>query len=83
MVWAGNTEVKLTVKEFELLYCLMSNAGIVLTRDRLLDKIWGIDFDGETRTLDVHIRSLRKKLGEHGKAIETVRGIGYRMGALQ
>jgi len=83
MVWAGNTEVKLTVKEFELLYCLMSNAGIVLTRDRLLDKIWGIDFDGETRTLDVHIRFLRKKLGEHGKAIETVRGIGYRMGALQ
>ncbi|HEY8421276.1 MAG TPA: response regulator transcription factor [Thermoclostridium sp.] len=82
MVMAGNNEIKLTVKEFELLYCLMSNAGIVLSRNQLLDKIWGFDFDGETRTLDVHILSLRKKLGGYGKAIETVRGIGYRMGAL-
>lgn len=80
MVTAGNNEIKLTSKEFQLLYLLMSNAGIVLTRDMLLDKIWGFDFDGETRTLDVHIRSLRKKLGEHGRKIETVRGIGYRMG---
>lgn len=82
MVMAGSTEIKLTVKEFELLYYLMSNVGIVLTRDKLLDKIWGFDFEGETRTLDVHIRSLRKKLGEYGRAIETVRGVGYRMGVL-
>ena len=60
----------------------MSNVDIVLTRDKLLDKIWGFDFEGETRTLDVHIRSLRKKLGKYGKAIETVRGVGYRIGAL-
>jgi len=83
MVLAGNSEIKLTVKEFELLYYLMSNAGIVLTREKLLDKIWGFDFEGETRTLDVHIRSLRKKLGEYGRAIETVRGIGYRRGTSQ
>ncbi|NLM10141.1 MAG: response regulator transcription factor [Clostridiaceae bacterium] len=82
MVMAGNTEIKLTAKEFELLYYLMSNVDIVLTRDKLLDKIWGFDFEGETRTLDVHIRSLRKKLGKYGKAIETVRGVGYRIGAL-
>jgi len=82
MVMAGNTEIKLTAKEFELLYYLMSNVDIVLTRDKLLDKIWGFDFEGETRTLDVHIRSLRKKLGKYGKAIETVRGVGYRMGVL-
>ena len=70
----------LTLKEFELLEKLMRNQGIVLTRDQLLTEIWGYDFDGETRTVDVHIRSLRQKLGECGKLIETVRGIGYRIG---
>jgi len=58
----------------------MRNQNIVLTRDQLLEDIWGYDFDGETRTVDVHIRSLRQKLGECGKLIETVRGIGYRIG---
>lgn len=72
--------VTLTLKEFELLERLMRNQNIVLTRDQLLEDIWGYDFDGETRTVDVHIRSLRQKLGECGKLIETVRGIGYRIG---
>jgi two-component system alkaline phosphatase synthesis response regulator PhoP len=73
-------DVILTNKEFELLYYLMKNHGIVLTRDRLLEEIWGYDFEGETRTVDVHIATLRQKLGESGNMIETVRGIGYRIG---
>ncbi len=72
--------VYLAYKEFELLCMLLENKGAVLTRDRLLDKIWGYGFDGETRTVDVHVRSLRQKLGECGNLIETVRGIGYRIG---
>ena len=79
-VQADGKEVTLTLKEFELLRCLLENSGFVLTRDVLLEKIWGYDFDGETRTVDVHIRSLRLKLGESGRMIETVRGVGYRMG---
>lgn len=71
--------VTLTRKEFELLQCLMSNPGRVLTRDTLLSDLWGYDFDGETRTVDVHIRTLRQKLGPAGAAIETVRGVGYRL----
>lgn len=71
----------LTLKEFELLRRLIENKGIVLTRDRLLEEIWGYDFDGETRTVDVHVRTLRQKLGEAGEFIETVRGVGYRVGA--
>lgn len=69
--------VELTYKEFELLSLLMQNAGIVLTRDALMEKIWGIDFLGESRTLDVHIKTLRKKLGDAGKHIKTVRNVGY------
>ena len=72
--------VILTLKEFELLEHLMRNRNIVLTRDQLLEDIWGYDFDGETRTVDVHIRTLRQKLGENGAIIETVRGVGYRIG---
>ena len=72
--------VALTLKEFELLEKLMRNQGIVLTRDQLLADIWGYDFDGETRTVDVHIRTLRQKLGEKGEIIRTVRGVGYRVG---
>lgn len=79
-VFVGETEVELTLKEFELLQYLMENSGVVLTRDQLLAHIWGYDFDGETRTVDVHIRTLRNKLGEASMAIETVRGMGYRMG---
>ena len=72
--------VTLTLKEFELLERLMRNQNIVLTRDQLLEDIWGYDFDGETRTVDVHVRTLRQKLGEKGEIIETVRGVGYRVG---
>lgn len=72
--------VALTLKEFELLKCLMQNRDIVLTRDQLLENIWGYEFGGETRTVDVHIRTLRQKLGDNGGIIETVRGIGYRIG---
>lgn len=72
--------VILTLKEFELLRKLMRNKDIVLTRDQLLGEIWGYDFDGETRTVDVHIRTLRQKLGNAGELVETVRGVGYRMG---
>lgn len=71
--------VTLTFKEFELLCYLMENEGIVLTRDQLLSKIWGYDFDGETRTVDVHIRTLRQKLGTASNYIETIRGVGYKM----
>lgn len=80
IVEAGGKEVPLTLKEFELLRCLMENAGFVLTRDTLLEKIWGYDYNGETRTVDVHVRTLRHKLGKAGDAIETVRGVGYRIG---
>lgn len=72
--------VTLTLKEFELLERLMRNQNIVLTRDQLLEDIWGYDFDGETRTVDVHVRTLRQKLGEKGDIIKTVRGAGYRIG---
>ena len=72
--------VTLTLKEFELLELLIRNKNIVLSRDRLLEEVWGYDFDGETRTIDVHIRTLRQKLNSAGDLIETVRGVGYRMG---
>lgn len=75
--------VELTLKEFEVLKYLVENKGIVLTRDQLLGHVWGYDFDGETRTVDVHIRSLRQKLGDAGTLIETVRGVGYRIGELK
>ncbi len=70
-------EVDLTYKEYELLHYLLLNAGIVMKRTVLMDKIWGIDFEGESRTLDAHIKSLRKKLGETGSYIKTVRNVGY------
>lgn len=79
-VTVNGAAVELTVKEFELLRLLMKNAGTVLTRDTLLENIWGYDFDGETRTVDVHVRTLRIKLGEGGAIVETVRGVGYRIG---
>lgn len=71
--------VTVTRKEFDILCMLLRNRGIVLTRDRLLNSIWGYSFDGENRTVDVHIRTLRQKLGAAGEYIETVRGIGYRI----
>ena len=80
IVTVKGKEVVLTFKEFELLKCLMENKGIVFTRDKLLETVWGYDFEGETRTVDVHVRTLRQKLGECGNLIETVRGVGYRIG---
>jgi len=78
----NNEKIILTLKEFELLRILAENKGRVLTRDFLLDKIWGYDYVGETRTVDVHIRHLRKKIGDDdnlSQIIETIRGVGYKM----
>lgn len=72
-------EIALTLKEFEMLCLLLKNRGTVLTRDRLLEEIWGYDYDGESRTVDVHIKTLRTKLKSCGELIETVRGIGYKI----
>lgn len=78
-VYVKEENIILTLKEYELLKFLIENRGIVLTRDRLLEHIWGYDFDGETRTVDVHIRTLRQKLNDAGNIIETVRGVGYKI----
>lgn len=78
-VFADGEKVVLTFKEFELLKIFMENPGRVFSRDALLEKIWGADYYGETRTVDVHIGTLRTKLGECGEYIETIRGVGYRM----
>lgn len=78
----GGRSIELTLKEFDLLRILAENRGRVMTRDQLLDKVWGFEYIGETRTVDVHVRYLRKKLGDEdneGKYIQTVRGIGYKM----
>lgn len=72
--------VELTYKEFELLYYLLVNVDVVLSRDRLMDEIWGYEYAGATRTVDVHIRTLRQKLGERGSCIKTVRNVGYKLG---
>ena len=79
IVRVDGTEVALTLKEFEILCLLLENRGIVLTRDRILDKVWRDGMGRESRTVDVHIRTLRQKLGHAGSLIETVRGIGYKM----
>jgi len=77
---ACGEELTLTLKEYELLHLMLEHPMQVFTRDRLLSSIWGYEFDGESRTVDVHIRSLRQKLGAAGGQIETVRGVGYRIG---
>ena len=79
MLVAGQ-EVQLSLKEFELLRYLLEHSGIVLSRDQILSRVWEYVFDGVTRTVDVHVRSLRQKLGEAGSCIQTVRGVGYRIG---
>jgi len=79
-VKVGGREISLTYKEFELLQYMMINEDIVLSRDRLLEQVWGFDYNGESRTVDMHIRSLRQKLGEAGNAIKTVRNVGYKIG---
>lgn len=78
-VYAGGVLCDLTYKEFELLHLLLLNAGIVLRRDLLMERVWGIDFEGSSRTLDMHIKTLRQKLGEEGIYIKTVRNVGYMM----
>ncbi len=76
-VEAHGKQITLTYKEFELLQYMMEHEGIVLDRERLLARVWGFDFSGETRTVDMHIKTLRQKLGDAGKSIKTVRGVGY------
>ena len=80
-VFRKDSKLSLTLKEYELLKLLASTPGKVLTRDFLLDRIWGYEFYGETRTVDVHIRHIRAKLGDDANLIETVRGVGYNMRA--
>ena len=77
-VFAGNQQLFLTVKEFDLLVLLIKNRGNVLTREQLLESVWGLSSEIESRTVDVHIRTLRAKLGEYEKNIETIRGVGYK-----
>jgi two-component system alkaline phosphatase synthesis response regulator PhoP len=79
-VYAGGGEVTLTYKEFELLHYLMINEDIVLTREKLLDQVWGVDYCGESRTVDMHVKSLRQKLGSAGGIVKTVRNVGYKAG---
>lgn len=78
-VWVSGQPVELTRKEYELLMLLMENQSRILPRDELLNRIWGYNYEGESRTLDMHIRTLRQKLGRYGGSIETVRGVGYRL----
>jgi len=80
IVSVAGKEVVLTCKEFDLLCYLLDNSGIVVDRDKILNNVWGYSFDGESRTVDVHIRTLRSKLGEGANLIETIRGVGYKIG---
>lgn len=79
-VKVNGESVILTLKEFDLLCLLLKNQNIVMTRDTIHERIWGYSFDGESRTVDVHIRTLRQKLGDAGSLIETIRGVGYKIG---
>ncbi|MHB1315978.1 MAG: winged helix-turn-helix domain-containing protein [Christensenellales bacterium] len=79
-VMTNGLAVTLTFKEFELLRTLMEHKGIVFSREHLLNTVWGYDFEGGTRTVDVHVQTLRQKLGDSAELIETVRGVGYRIG---
>ena len=79
-VTVDDESVSLTYKEYELLHYLLRNAGLVMSRDKILEAVWGFDFEGESRTLDMHIRSLRQKLGSAGEQIKTVRNVGYKLG---
>ena len=80
IVSVDGKEISLTLKEFELLCVLLSEQETVFSRSKLLDRIWGYEFDGESRTVDVHVRTLRQKLGDAGDCIKTVRGVGYKIG---
>ena len=78
-VFCKDEKIELTRKEFELLVYLVENRGLVMSRNQILCQVWGYEFEGETRTVDVHVRSVRQKLGEAGNMVETVRGVGYRI----
>ena len=80
IVTVNGAVCELTFKEFELLKMLLINQGIVLSRNKIMDQVWGFDYEGESRTVDMHIKTLRQKLGEGGGAIKTVRNVGYVMG---
>ena len=80
VVTVGGKEIQLTLKEFDLLCYLLLNKGIVLSRDQIMQSVWDSPFEMESRTIDMHIMSLRQKLGEEGSLIRTVRGVGYRLG---
>ena len=80
-VTSGGEPVTLTYKEYELLKLFLSHPGMVYSRDQLMEQVWGTDYCGETRTVDMHIRTLRQKLGPGGACIGTVRGVGYRLEA--
>ena len=79
MVYVHESSIELTYQEFELLRLFMKNAGNVMTRELLMDRVWGTTYEGESRTLDMHIKTLRKKLGTAGEKIKTVRNVGYRL----
>ena len=82
MAWRGDEELELTRREYELLAIFMANQGIVLTREVLLEKVWGYDYAGDTRTVDVHVARLRRRIGDdpvEPEYIITVRGVGYKM----
>ena len=76
-VFVGNEPCELTFKEYELLKYLMINAGIVLSRDKIMDQVWGFEYEGESRTVDMHIKTLRQKLGAAGSCLKTIRNVGY------
>ena len=78
-VYADEKPVELTFKEYELLKLLMANCGIVMTREMIMHRVWGTEFEGESRTVDMHIKTLRQKLGDSGNRIKTVRNVGYVM----
>ena len=82
IVKVNNCEIELTLKEYELLELFMNNIGLVFTRENLLSSVWGSNFVGESRTIDVHIGTLRNKLGDCGSCIKTLRGVGYKMEAI-
>lgn len=83
LVTADGQDIVLTFKEFELLHYLMQNPGLVLSRERIMETVWGFDFEGESRTVDMHIKTLRRKLGAAGAQIGTVRGVGYKISGEQ
>lgn len=79
-VYVNDEKIDLTYKEFELLYFFLINKDMVFSREKIMNEVWGFDYKGESRTVDVHIRTLRQKLGEYGKLIKTIRNVGYKLG---